>query len=45
VDAASWPAALAALEQAVASGALPLTTVYPAVDRILAAKGIRTCGS
>lgn len=45
VGASSWPATLDALEQAVASGALPLFRVNASVDRILAAKGFAICGS
>lgn len=43
IDAAAWSSTLAALEQAVASGALPLSGVNASVDRILTAKGLRVC--
>jgi beta-N-acetylhexosaminidase len=43
IDASSWPATVAALEQAVASGGLPLSSVDASVSRILAAKSVPTC--
>jgi beta-N-acetylhexosaminidase len=45
VGASSWPATLSALEQAVASGALPVSSVNASVDGILAAKGFAVCYS
>lgn len=45
VDGSSWYATLIALEQAVASGALPVSAVNASVREVLAAKGLRVCGS
>ena len=44
IDSASWTPTLAAMESAVASGALPLARVDISVARILSAKGLRFCG-
>ncbi len=43
IDVGSWADALAALEDAVNSGALPLSQVDASVMRILAAKGVPIC--
>ena len=43
IDSSEWSASIAALAQAVRSGALPLTQVDTSVSRILAAKGLATC--
>lgn len=43
IDASAWPATVSALEQAVGSGALPLSRVEASVKRILAAKSALVC--
>ena len=43
IDSSAWNATLAALEQAVNTGALPPAVVNASVSRILAAKGLRPC--
>lgn len=43
VDAATWPAAAAAIEGAMASGALAPSRVEESAARILAAKGLAVC--
>lgn len=44
IDAADWPSTVAALQQAVDSGTLPLAQVDTSVGRILTAKGLDVCG-
>ncbi|HML01133.1 MAG TPA: glycoside hydrolase family 3 N-terminal domain-containing protein [Acidimicrobiales bacterium] len=45
IDVSSWTDTLHALEQAVSSGALPLSSVDASVSRILSAKGVARCAS
>jgi beta-N-acetylhexosaminidase len=45
VDEASWPGAVAQLEGAISSGALPASQVEASVGRILAAKGAAVCAT
>ena len=45
IDVSSWTATLEALEQAVSSGGLSLSSVDASVSRILSAKGVPFCAS
>ena len=44
VSASTWQSALEALERAIGSGASTRTRAQAAAERVLAAKGIRSCG-
>ena len=45
VEAASWPATVEALEQALGDGTVSLSKVEASVTRILRAKGVAVCGA
>jgi hypothetical protein len=44
IDVSAWPATVTALEQAVSSGRISLSSVNQSVTRIVQAKGLRICG-